>query len=164
MTWAEAFFEQAQSDYAIFKDLCRLDKPKCHQLHYLQMATEKLAKAYMCKRAKKDEPPKTVHAALSKFLRFSKDFSHLRQQMGYHHNYMAYCGYINSVIPIAEAIENLAPSGQNLSHPNPEYPFDTDKGIISPVKYEFKEIELNKQYFLAFDKLIIRLIQIFPSF
>ena len=45
----EAFLAQARSDYAVFElllDMRREDVPECHPLHYLQMATEKLAKAF----------------------------------------------------------------------------------------------------------------------
>ncbi|MCC2669544.1 MAG: hypothetical protein K0Q72_2015 [Armatimonadetes bacterium] len=44
----EAFLKQARSDFAVFELLQsedRTDVPECHPLHYLQMATEKLAKS-----------------------------------------------------------------------------------------------------------------------
>jgi hypothetical protein len=48
MTWREAFRQQALSDYAVFRHLTRVaDIPVCHRLHYLQMATEKLAKSLL---------------------------------------------------------------------------------------------------------------------
>jgi len=48
MTEQEAFLAQASSDYEVFQILLDLDRtvvPVCHPLHYLQMSTEKLAKA-----------------------------------------------------------------------------------------------------------------------
>lgn len=50
MTEQEAFLAQASSDYEVFRillDFDRADVPACHPLHYLQMSTEKLAKAAM---------------------------------------------------------------------------------------------------------------------
>lgn len=44
----DAFLKQAQSDFVVFEFLRSLDRtlvPECHPLHYLQMSTEKLAKA-----------------------------------------------------------------------------------------------------------------------
>jgi hypothetical protein len=50
--WVEAFAEQGKSDLIVYEILrnsernSNLDVPSCHRLHYLQMATEKIAKAY----------------------------------------------------------------------------------------------------------------------
>jgi hypothetical protein len=44
--WSDAFLTQARSDWQVFEHLYDSDFPECHALHYLQMATEKLAKAY----------------------------------------------------------------------------------------------------------------------
>jgi len=43
--WADAYYEQAYSDWRLFTELQgRRDVPSSHALHHLQMATEKLAK------------------------------------------------------------------------------------------------------------------------
>lgn len=47
--WARAFLRQASSDLAVYDLLERQPQqefPRCHSLHYLQMACEKVAKAY----------------------------------------------------------------------------------------------------------------------
>jgi hypothetical protein len=47
--WADAFLRQARSDLAVYHLLSgrsERDIPRCHALHYLQMACEKIAKAY----------------------------------------------------------------------------------------------------------------------
>jgi hypothetical protein len=45
--FAVAFYAQARSDWELYQRLTTMpDVPRCHQLHYLQMACEKLAKAY----------------------------------------------------------------------------------------------------------------------
>ncbi len=47
--WAEAFLRQGRSDLQVYDHLVALGEsqvPRCHSLHYLQMACEKIAKAY----------------------------------------------------------------------------------------------------------------------
>jgi hypothetical protein len=63
MSWRDAFFVQAWSDYAVFEIMDDNNYPRCHVLHYLQMTTEKLAKGYLCHFSVGDSPflttPKT---------------------------------------------------------------------------------------------------------
>jgi len=47
MTWHEAYMEQARSDYAVRQLLNRARVEYAHQLHYLQMFTEKFAKGFL---------------------------------------------------------------------------------------------------------------------
>jgi len=54
MNWAQAFARQACSDFQVRDELLRLGLPPCHQLHYLQMAMEKVAKAHYMQRG--DDP------------------------------------------------------------------------------------------------------------
>ncbi len=47
--FADAFAAQGRSDWRVYQYLAPLQAPSfpaCHALHYLQMATEKIAKAY----------------------------------------------------------------------------------------------------------------------
>ncbi len=47
--WASAFAAQSRSDWQVYTLLAAEPSiPACHQLHYLQMACEKIAKAYRC--------------------------------------------------------------------------------------------------------------------
>jgi hypothetical protein len=59
---------------------------------------------------------------LGRFLRISKGLPELRRQLGYEGNYNAFVSYIDSLLPLAEKIEALAPEGKRLDKPNPEYP------------------------------------------
>lgn len=141
MSWKEAFLLQAESDYQVFLffNRSRTPIPICQQLHYLQMSTEKLAKALSCPAGNK--PPKTTHAALGRFLRISKGWPELRRSLGYGSDYNAFVSYIDSVLPLAEKIEALAPVGNRLDMPNAEYPWiNTENKIIAPVEYRFKDI------------------------
>jgi hypothetical protein len=39
--WDNAYLEQAKSDWEIYQVLIKKSHPACHELHYLQMTTEK---------------------------------------------------------------------------------------------------------------------------
>jgi hypothetical protein len=67
MTEREAFLLQAASDYRAFQLLLRDSRsevPACHPLHYLQMSTEKIAKAAMI--ALGQRPDGLTHVAFSR--------------------------------------------------------------------------------------------------
>jgi len=139
MTWRDAFFREADSDYIIFTEFNRARKPACQRLHYLQMATEKLAKAFLCSR--KDRPPKPTHAAFVRLLKVIKGRPEIRSKLGYGGNYSAFVSYIDSILDLAERIESLAPEGTRLDRPNPEYPWTTATGdVVCPLDYPFHEI------------------------
>jgi len=46
-SWAKAYAKQALSDLQAREILVRSNAPKCHRLHFLQMAAEKTCKAYL---------------------------------------------------------------------------------------------------------------------
>jgi hypothetical protein len=60
------WWQQAQSDRVLFLKLRRVGAHECHLLHYLQMATEKLSKAYLWRSRK--VPPKS-HTGFMRFLK-----------------------------------------------------------------------------------------------
>src|ERR1700747_943943 len=80
-----AYYRQAQSDWSVFRHfrprsypwwtavrrvwgslagVCPFSFAPCHELHYLQMCTEKLAKAYY----RADPDPRGSHAAFRRFM------------------------------------------------------------------------------------------------
>ncbi len=138
MTWRRAYFTQALNDYDVFREFKRrADVAMCQKLHYLQMATEKLAKAFLSPPT--GQPPPRVHTALVRFLQISKGRPELRRKLGYAGNYHAYCSYINSLLGVAERIERLAPVGGE-ERLNPEYPWATNADeVICPACYGFPE-------------------------
>lgn len=156
LTWKEAYLKQAKSDYHVFQHLNTLNVDFCHQLHYLQMSSEKLAKALSC--PPDNIPPEKTHYALVKFIRTIKrrDFS---SKFGQNH-FTSYENYINSIIPFAEKIENLHPSGKE-SKPNPEYPWDdSNSNIYSPVDFHFNDIKSDAIGMNKFKAFIAKLIEI----
>lgn len=62
----ELWWSQAQADHALFVQLRRAGVHECHLLHYLQMATEKLSKAYLWRSG--HAPPKS-HTGFVRFLK-----------------------------------------------------------------------------------------------
>jgi hypothetical protein len=65
--YQELWWRQSESDHAVFKLLRGQGPAVCHTLHYLQMTTEKLAKAYFWRTG---SPPQKSHIGFVKFLQF----------------------------------------------------------------------------------------------
>jgi hypothetical protein len=139
MNWRQAYFCQARSDYDVFRTLNDQRQPLCHKLHYLQMASEKLAKGFLCD-PNGANPHRRTHYAFVNFLKVSKGRPDLRNRLGYGHNYKAYSAYIDSLLPLAERIEKLAPVGGDFDTMNPEYPWIDARGdVICPANYNFPD-------------------------
>ena len=67
--WAIAYASQARSDWELYETLQERGEPRCHQLHYLQMASEKIAKAYRFRDTSTSEDSLlTQHVGFIKFL------------------------------------------------------------------------------------------------
>jgi hypothetical protein len=130
------FLVQARSDFKIFKLLrekCESQElPPCHALHYLQMATEKLAKA----RAWKDGPIGESHLAFDGFLKGLKSNRQVQKQLGYEGKNESWRQLIRKSGPLAKAVEDLAPSIAK-DGPNPEYPWPRAAPRYAPAEYEF---------------------------
>ena len=136
MTWQAGYLRQAESDYKVFSDL--KTAALCHRLHYLQMASEKLAKSFLCHGSLK--PYKKTHYALVRFLKSSKRTTNVSRLLGYTNNHLAYCSYVDSILEAAKRVEDLAPVGGDYDKLNPEYPWKDSSGAIQvPVDYPFAE-------------------------
>jgi hypothetical protein len=145
MTWREAFRQQALSDYAVFRHLTtQADIPICHRLHYLQMATEKLAKSLLL--VGSNAPNERSHYALVPFLRMLPGRPDIRARLKWADNPQQFKTYIDrKIIPWAEKIQNLVPVGGS-DRLNPEYPWLNGSGEVAcPATYgfpEFSKVEL----------------------
>ena len=128
-----AFQRQALSDWETFQYLRQRGKRvECHELHYLQMVTEKLAKAYLWGTK---TPPRPAHASFVQFLRRAALDSRIRQSLNLAQQRQLE-EWIRSALPLARAVEILAPAlAQN--RPNPEYPWPRDLPVIAPVEHDF---------------------------
>jgi hypothetical protein len=131
------WWEQAKSDHATFVYLRQGGVDECHLLHYLQMATEKISKAYLWRSG---TPPPRTHVGLMRFLKalldrrdtelkgISKAFEFNRpKEME---------AWVKQVSPLAYELQNLAPAEAG-NGPNPEYPWPHDKPTNCPAMYTF---------------------------
>src|SRR5438128_2189537 len=113
------FLLQARTDFAVFELLRKQpDLPACHALHYLQMATELLGKAHAWKHGQ----PNKTHRAFARFLRSLSTNRQAQKQLGYEGQNENWRHTIRKSVPLAESIEDLAPS-LSRDGPNPEYPW-----------------------------------------
>lgn len=127
------FLVQAKSAYAVFTVLTA-DQTlhHCHALHYLQMATELLAKA----NAWRGGPVGRSHKAFVTFLRGLSSNTKAQQRLGYGGQNENWAHTIRKIIPIAEHLQKMAPALAE-DGPNPEYPWPPDAPTTAPAEYTF---------------------------
>ena len=154
-TRQQAFFRQALSDWDMYRGLAgahasmgdkalawlrrklRLRpsprdwqaKPVCHRLHYLQMATEKLAKAYFTTLPKK-------HLGLMKLLAALATNARAVTPLGFA-SLADLDAWVTSVAAVGDAVERLAPALAGAG-PNAEYPWPPKAEITAPVDHPFQ--------------------------
>ena len=104
-------------------------KAVCHGLHYLQMSTEKLAKAYFTTLPKK-------HHGLMKLLTALSTNSRAAVFLGFG-SLADLDRWVTSVAAVADAVESLAPACAG-ARPNPEYPWPPGAEVTAPVDYPFE--------------------------
>ena len=133
------WWEQARSDHEILSLLRENGAGPCHQLHYLQMVTEKLAKAYFW--GAKSPPKNKSHAGFGQFMRALASFQgskldQLAMSLGFK-SVKAFETWIRDVHPLVYALERLAPALAQ-DGPNPEYPWPHDSPADNPVRHQFE--------------------------
>jgi hypothetical protein len=145
LAFARAFLAQARSDWAVYKLLSASDVPACHVLHYLQMASEKLAKAY---RLRDTEAPVEEltrhHTGFAKFL--NQYLLSPRFKERYHGKDHALQSMRKSAERLARAVERLAPAIDSGATPeNAEYPWQTGDRVVAPCEWSYPELSLLKE-------------------
>lgn len=141
--WATAYHRQGRSDWQMFTELQpRGDVPACHALHFLQMATEKLAKAYRFRDTSTDaETLLTSHVGFPRFLNSFLLSPQMRDEYEGRHAQLK--SIRRDFALLARAIEQLAPAVDRESAPgNAEYPWEKAGGVVAPVDYGFAEVAL----------------------
>jgi hypothetical protein len=162
--FAAAFVEQARSDWSVYRLLAsQADVKPCHSLHYLQMACEKLAKAYRLRDTASpvDELVKR-HTGFAKFVGpyftavLRPDYKNKDAQLGV---------VIQQARTIAREIEKLAPAIDRVSSPeNAEYPWESGEKVVAPCSHGFPALELLRQAGgRAFLNLVARALDGFPA-
>jgi hypothetical protein len=133
----ELWWKQAKSDYDLFIRLRRMGVEQCHLLHYLQMTTEKLSKAYFWRTKK--TPPK-IHTGFVRFLkallvRNPREISHIAKLFGFTRP-DDMDRWVSRIHTLAYQLQNTAPAEAG-DGPNPEYPWPHDSPKHCPAGYEF---------------------------
>jgi hypothetical protein len=155
-----AFYRQSSSDWRLFEELRnRSRREACHELHYLQMATEKLAKAFLWGTR---TPPRQTHVSLVQFLRRIGTSRRVRDALEFGRQEQL-AAWVRGVLPLAYLIERLAPDLAG-DGPNPEYPWPPDLPETAPVDYDFPAVlELETARGRQFVELIGRLLMTFET-
>jgi len=131
------WWEQSKSELALFVQLRKAGAAQCHLLHYLQMATEKLSKAYVWRSGK--APPKS-HTGFVRFLKALLD--RRPAELGFISRALGFARpedlerWVSRVQPLAYALQNIAPAeAQNGA--NPEYPWPHEAPAHCPATHVF---------------------------
>lgn len=134
-SWKRAFAKQAVTDFEARDCLLRFkDLPACHQLHYLQMAFEKVAKAYLIGAGSDPESLQQSHAYIAKNVPIIVRDS-LTKTPGAKSPWV-----IEAVRDLARRIELLAPAvdAGGRVPANCEYPWEAPNGsIVAPAEHNF---------------------------
>lgn len=136
-SYQEVWWRQAQSDHEAFVLVRSRGAAPCHSLHYLQMVTEKVAKAYFWRSGL---PPPQSHAGFVQFLRFLGQIRPNQQtriaNLFTFKRYADFQNWIRAALPIAYDLERLAPALAG-NGPNPEYPWPHAQPQFAPANYNF---------------------------
>lgn len=151
--YAAAFYAQAASDWRVYALLVSAKPdpvpwPVCHSLHYLQMACEKLGKAYRLQTAGANvDVIATRHVGFTQFIN-----GYLRSPAiaaEYEGKTAALKNVLKTSAAIAREIEKLAPATDRAHAPeNAEYPWergDWELGsgeVFVPCAYPFPTLSL----------------------
>lgn len=140
MEWREAYMAQARSDYAVLMRLKASGVEYCHQLHYLQMTTEKLSKAMQTPVGAR-EPARASHVMFVRMLQVFKNRREFWKKTGFANKDICKEA-IESLLDLAGKIERLSPDQAGFEKPNPEYPWWKDRSkteVLAPSEYDFPE-------------------------
>lgn len=141
--WAAAFAAQSRSDWQVFGRLAADPQiPVCHELHYLQMACEKIAKAYRCR-----DTATNLEDLLKRHVGFAKFIGSFLVSPSLKEAYRGRDAQLRQVAKLARAlareIEKLAPAVDRTGTPeNAEYPWEAGDEIISPCHYSYPRLSL----------------------
>lgn len=141
--FADAFYRQASSDWQVCERLAAVaGLPPSHQLHYLQMACEKLAKAYRLRDTTSEVDEITSkHTGFAKFMNsFLRSPALVAEYKGRGAQHQVVCA---AAAKFACEIEKLAPAINRATSPeNAEYPWQHGDRVLAPCEYEYPALSL----------------------
>ena len=139
--WAAAYARQSQSDFEIYQRLTSAGVADCHRWHYLQMACEKIAKAYRFRESTvPTEKLMTSHKAFSTIITTLMKADKIKARYpGQTAKYEIILRYARSM---AREIEKLAPAiDRDASPQNAEYPWEDRGQIVVPCDYAYPNMQ-----------------------
>ena len=125
------YLVQARSDWKIYHLL--KNQSICHQLHYFQMCTEKLAKAFFWSST---GAGKIGHSAFVKFVRIIAANRKVATSLGYS-SVVSFGEWIKDVSDLVYELQQLAPALAGDERPNAEYPWPRYDPQFAPVEHQF---------------------------
>ena len=137
--WARAYAQQGASDLVVYRELSTLRAAgrieECHEIHYLQMAIEKIARAYMLKHSKGDRTRfLDSHVVVKEFVQTYASCPEWRRHFGDKSQLWSH------VKLLAGAIEDLAPAVERQARPsNAEYPWSDGRLLTVPKDIPFRQ-------------------------
>ncbi len=142
--WMRAFARQAASDYEAREVLVLHggDLPRCHELHLLQMACEKLAKAQLYSTGRPPLDIQARHGFVAKQLP-----AILRHQYSKLYKGDPDPGLTALLREISREIDLLHPQvdGGGVRPENCEYPWTDGKAeVVAPVDWTFSKLDLRQ--------------------
>jgi len=180
VTRTEAFFEQAKSDFAMFESLQAQGAlvAECHVLHYLQMATEKLAKAVAARTG--IQVPARRHDSFSRLAGALATRPDILSGFGYTRA-NEITRFLSMAMPVFQQLENLNPALANEkarkagrdweTEPNCEYPWwrqaaSGEEDWLAPAAHTFPAFQTVREkqgYGANMMKLVRRLFEKFKD-
>ena len=139
--WARGYALQARADYRIYEYLCGQENfPECQRYHFLQMACEKISKAYRCWEGEDPKKLKYSHAYAAKtlpaiFMGFYRR-AEIKPRVNREH-------LLKSFREAARDIDLLAPTVREggSREDNCEYPWEDPQGSLHvPAQERFQAI------------------------
>jgi hypothetical protein len=144
--WARGYARQALSDLRAREALVDAKDSrteKCHRLHFLQMATEKVCKAYVLAAAGEQDSVREIrrsHAYIAGRLpQIARGFYGKLND-----NNEISRWELSEIKRLAKEIQTLAPAckGEDLREDNCEYPWEDAQGYVRvPCEYNFPNID-----------------------
>jgi hypothetical protein len=161
----QLWWSQAMSDLTVLELLRKNGAGECHQLHYMQMVSEKIAKAYYWRNGK---PPARNHSGFVRFLqsllnRDGKSLPGIIKLLGYD-KVDEFRWFIRRISPLAYELQSYAPALAN-DGPNPEYPWPHVSPLDAPCNYKFRLCDdLQTAVGRNFSHLLDRAVRNFPEY
>ncbi len=133
------WYEQVRSDHDVLVALRRQGAQPCQQLHYLQMVTEKLGKAYFWRAG---HAPPLSHVSFVRFLqaldnRSAAELQRIAELFGFRRG-EDFGNWVPTITPLAHDLERLAPALAGKDGPNPEYPWPWAGPVSAPASFDFE--------------------------